>query len=76
MLECRECEEYAVDNVWGFLLVVCANSYTHKFTCISPGAHFHAESTGASITIIVLELTELFRFFQEHSQRECTVDSA
>ena len=69
MLECRERERYAIDNVWGFPF-----SYFRKLAqaqkLIVPEARFHAESIGASPLIIARKTARLFKFLQLHSQRE------
>lgn len=43
-----ECERYAVDNIWSFLLVTFANSKINEF--ILPLVHFRNEPIGASLT--------------------------
>ena len=73
VLECREHEKYAIDNVWGFRFSYFSNSHMHKI--IMPEVHFHAESTGTRPGQMACKMAKLFKFLQGPTQHKRTRDN-
>ena len=60
VLECREREGHAVDNVWGFLFSYFCKLVHAQITV--PEAHFDAESIGVSPLKIARKTARLSNF--------------
>ena len=72
--ECRECERYAIHNVWGFCFSTLANSSLTKFTV--PEAHFHAKSISASPAVIAHKTVKLLKVLHLQTLCDPTIDSS